>query len=123
MVSLEMCDEDIVLRVAQMLGAACVQLREPKHASWNVTYIARVTGRQAAEWMRRLGHQMGSRRSAVIDAALVLYHPIRLSEVPITCVVPNCGRPHRSRGLCHRHYMSWSRDRAKGQLPRVTPLR
>lgn len=48
---------------------------------------------------------------------------IRLVDPPPTCVVPGCDRPHESRGLCHKHYMSWLRDVAKGRAPRVTPLR
>src|SRR5207244_4906431 len=42
------------------------------------------------------------------------------SRVAPTCVVPGCTKPHRSRGLCHAHYMLWSRDLKKGRIPRVT---
>jgi hypothetical protein len=73
--------------------------------------------------MRRLRPFMGIRRTAAIDAALAAYHPIRLIDPPERCVVDGCDDPHRSRGLCHRHYMSWMRDVAKGRTPRVTPLR
>ena len=121
-VSVEMSDQTVVLRAAQILGAS-VQPREPVDPEWSVTYVARITGHGAAGWMRRLRDRMGDRRSAAIDVALAAYRPIRLREVPAKCVVPNCGKPHRSRGLCHSHYMSWSRDRAKGRTPRITPLR
>jgi hypothetical protein len=73
--------------------------------------------------MRKLKPLMGTRRGAAIDAALAAYNPIRLVHAPPTCIVDGCERPHRSRGLCHAHYMSWSRDLAKGRTPRVTPLR
>ena len=73
--------------------------------------------------MRELRPYMGLRRIAAINVALAAYHPIRLTQMSATCVVSGCNRPHRSRGLCHAHYMSWWRDRAKGRAPRVTPLR
>jgi hypothetical protein len=123
LVSVEMCDEDVVARAAQILGAVTVRMREPEDEDWSTTYVARITGDQAAEWMRRVRDRMGVRRSGAIDAALAAYRPIRLTQVPTTCVVLGCGRPHRSRGLCNTHYMSWSRDRAKGRTPRITPLR
>ena len=66
---------------------------------------------------------MGARRAAAIDTALEDYYPVRLTEMPANCVVPGCFEPPRARGLCHRHYMSWSRDVAKGRTPRVKPLR
>ena len=122
-VSVEMCDKDIVVRAARILGAVSVRSREPEDEDWSVTYVARITGDQAAGWMRRIRNRMGARRCGAIDAALAAYQPIRLAEVPTTCVVPGCERPHRSRGLCNTHYMSWSRDRARGRTPRITPLR
>jgi hypothetical protein len=73
--------------------------------------------------MRRLRPLMAGRRGAAIDAALAAYHPIRLTPAPARCIVSGCERPHRGRGLCHKHYMSWSRDRKRGRAPRVTPLR
>jgi len=66
---------------------------------------------------------MGARRTAAIDAALAAYKPVRLVDPPATCVVPDCRDETRARGLCHKHYMSWSRDVAQGRTPRVTPLR
>jgi hypothetical protein len=51
------------------------------------------------------------------------YHPIRLVDPPATCVVPQCSDPHRGRGLCHKHYMMWSRDKTKGREARIAPLR
>ena len=122
-ISVEMCDFDVVSRAANVLGAASVQLREPDEARWNLTYVAAIVGKRAAEWMRTLRPCMGLRRGAAIDAALVAYQPIRLIDPPETCLVDGCKRPHRSRGLCNTHYMSWSRDLAKGRTPRVTPLR
>ncbi|TMC75701.1 MAG: hypothetical protein E6J09_11995 [Chloroflexi bacterium] len=119
----EMCDEEIVARAGHILGVGRIYRRYPKRAEWSITYIAQISGHRAAEWMRRLRPYMGLRRISAINKALAAYHPIRLINVPATCVVSGCERSHRSRGLCHAHYMTWSRDRAKGRAPRVTPLR
>jgi hypothetical protein len=122
-VSVEMCSEDVVRRASRILGAVAVRERQPADERWSITHITRISGHQAAEWMRRLRGRMGARSSAAMDAALAGYHPIRLIDAPVTCVVPTCGRPHRARGLCNTHYMTWSRDLARGRPPRVTPLR
>ncbi|HEX9437012.1 MAG TPA: hypothetical protein VGA16_07645 [Candidatus Limnocylindria bacterium] len=66
---------------------------------------------------------MGARRSSEIDAALAAYHPIRLTKAPEHCVVTECREPHRGRGLCHKHYMTWARDQKAGKTPRIDPLR
>lgn len=82
-----------------------------------------VSGHDAAMWMIKLRESMGERRRNAIDNALAKYRPIRLIDAPTTCMVPECLQTHRSRGLCHKHYMSWSRDVARGRTPRITPLR
>ena len=122
-VSLEMVDRDVIERAARVLGAARIQRVEPDRPEWSVTYRAAVAGKLAAEWMRKLRPLMGHRRRLAIDAALAAYQPIRLVDPPRTCVVPGCSAPHRGRGLCHKHYMTWSRDRLTGRSPRVMPLR
>jgi hypothetical protein len=121
-VKVEMCEQDVVARVADLLNTR-LWVEEARTEGWRPTYVAQIAGHEAAGWMGVLRPYMGRRRTAAIDTALAVYHPIRLTEVPLTCVVPGCGRPHRSRGLCNTHYMSWSRDRAKGRPPRITPLR
>jgi hypothetical protein len=88
-----------------------------------MTYSVAISGAPAADWMQRLRPLMGERRRAAIDAALEAFYPERLSVAPEHCVVPGCPGAHRGRGLCHKHYMSWLRDVAKGRVPRVTPLR
>ena len=117
-----MCEQDVVERVADLLDTR-LWAEAARTEGWRPTYVAQIAGHRAAEWMGALRPYMGLRRTAAIDAALAGYHPIRLTEVPAICVVPGCERPHRSRGLCNTHYMSWSRDRAKGRSPRITPLR
>ena len=121
-IKVEMCDQEVIERAAFLLDAR-VWVAGPRAEGWRPTYIAQIAGQHAAEWMRQLRPYMGIRRTAAIDAALSTYQPIRLIAPPLVCVVQGCQRPHRSRGLCHAHYMSWSRDRAKGRRPRITPLR
>ncbi len=122
-ISLHMCDEAVVRRAARILAATGVWSRKPRDERWRTTYVTSVSGQAGFNWMSRLRPLMGERRRAAIDRALAAYHPIRLVRAPETCVVAGCASPHRARGLCHTHYMSWSRDVARGRTPRVTPLR
>jgi hypothetical protein len=122
-VSVQMCDAAVVFRAARILGAGAVSMREPEQADWRPTYVAKVGGAHAADWMRTLRSFMGERRRAAIDTALAKYHPVYLVHPPAECIVPGCSEPHRGRGLCHKHYMMWSRDKAKGREARIAPLR
>ena len=118
-----MCSEDIVSRASRLIGAPSVTVQQPEHEAWSVVYAAAISGSDGAHWMRRLRDHMGRRRTEAIDAALAAYHPIRLVDPPGSCTAPGCHEPHRGRGLCHKHYMMWSRDRAKGRVARIAPLR
>jgi hypothetical protein len=122
-ISLKLCDRDIVERAARQLGAGEIRRIEPEREEWSVTYHTSIGGHRAAGWMRRLRPLMGRRRAAAIDLALAAYQPIRVVAPPSTCVVAGCASAHRSRGLCHKHYMTWLRDRASGRPARLTPLR
>lgn len=121
-IKVEMCEQEVIERAARLLDTR-VWVVPPGTEGWRPTYVAQIAGHRAAEWMRDLRPYMGLRRMAAIDAALSAYHPIRLIAPPPVCIVEGCERPHRARGLCNVHYMSWSRDRARGRVPRITPLR
>ena len=122
-ISLNMVSRDIVARAARLLATTNVHPVPARDPSWRPTVRAAVSGAAAAAWMQRLRPLMGERRRAAIDDALDRYYPIRLIEVPATCCVSECSEPPRARGLCHKHYMTWLRDRARARRPRVTPLR
>jgi hypothetical protein len=121
-IKVEMCEREVIERGAQLLDTR-VWVVPPRTQGWRPTYVAQIGGHRAAEWMRALRPYMGLRRTAAIDVALSAYHPIRLIAAPLVCIVQGCERTHRARGLCNTHYMSWSRDRARGRTPRITPLR
>ena len=104
----EMCEREVIARVADLLDTR-VWVETSRAEGWRPTYVAQIAGHRAAMWMRALRPLMGIRRKTAIDAALAAYHPIRLTEVPLICVVEGCGRPHRSRGLCNTHYCRSSR--------------
>ncbi len=122
-ISVQMCDAQVVSKAAAILGAPSVRARQPRDPRWRMTYVATLVGADAAKWMERLGPLMGARRRVAIEAALRNYRPTRLVDAPDRCVVAGCTQPHRARGLCHKHYMSWLRDVAKGRMPRVASLR
>jgi hypothetical protein len=126
LIRLEMCARDVVRVAADVLGVKNVSAKHDDRAverGWSPSFCVALSGARAADWMRRLRPWMGARRTSEIDRALGAYHPIRLTKAPEHCVVPGCDAPHRGRGLCHRHYMLWDRDRKAGKAPRVRPLR
>lgn len=124
--SVTMCDRDVLERAASILGIVTVLPRSIEQVAtrgWSPQFKIGLCGSRAATWMRTLRPLMGERRRGQIDRALAGYHPIRLTKAPAHCVVNGCWRSHRGRGLCHRHYMQWHRDRKAGRPSHVTPLR
>ncbi|MDP9265592.1 MAG: hypothetical protein M3O91_05670 [Chloroflexota bacterium] len=105
------------------MDATAIWRTEARRADWNPTFNWRVVGPRAEPTMRRLRPYMGERRGRAIDLALASYNPIRLTDAPSTCAMAPCEQPHSARGLCHKHYMMWTRDRASGHAQRITPLR
>jgi hypothetical protein len=123
-ISVEMCDRPTVARAAGMLGAPRIWRDSGGvDRGWSPTYIAKISGNRARPWMMTLRPFMGRRRRAAIDRAVASWSPIRLVPAPSGCLVPDCPKPHRSRGLCHAHYMRWCRYRAAGKDPGFQPLR
>lgn len=125
LISVEMADLDVMQRAAQILDAH-VRPRTTERGparGWSPTFCMAVSGARASDWMKALRPWMGERRRGQIDRALAAYRPVRLSTPPPACVVAGCEADHRSRGLCHRHYMQWDRDRRAGREPRVKALR
>lgn len=125
-ISMQMCDLEVVQRAATILSIERVSRKDVernRERGWSPAFYVAIGGARAAEWMRELRPAMGQRRASQIDHALAQYRPIRLTEAPPHCVVADCREPHRGRGLCHKHYMKWDRDRKAGGIPRITPLR
>ena len=125
-IKLEMSNKEVVRRAADLLGVDRVWRRRDARGTtrgWNETFGVSVRGARAATLMRGLRGRMGQRRTASIDRALAAYTPHRLVDPPDDCIVIACGEPHKARGLCHKHYMTWSRDRRAGKAARIRALR
>lgn len=126
-VSVQMTDRDVVERARAVMRAPNVWPKKhseyARRRGWSRMYATAATGLRGAELMVKLRPFMGERRTRETDRALAAYEPIRLMDPPEVCTVQDCSAPHRGRGLCHKHYMTWSRDRARGREPRVKPLR
>ena len=125
-VQMTMCDRFVLERAMTLMPGSHIYAVSDKRGAergWSASWIVMVNGLPAAEVMRSVLPWMGSRRTRAIDRSLSAWHPIRVAAPRLSCIVPGCRRRHAARGLCNAHYMSWSRDRAKGRTPRVTPLR
>jgi hypothetical protein len=72
--SLQMTDEDVVVRVATMFGRKASRW-QPRDQRWLPTYLVRVTGAKAVAWMAALRPLMGQRRQSQIDRAVASYEP------------------------------------------------
>ena len=125
-VQITMSDRYVLDRAMSLMpGSRIYSVSDERQAErgWSDAWIVTVNGFPAAAVMRSVLPWMGSRRSTAIDRSLSAWRPIRVAPRRSSCVVPGCWRRHAARGLCNTHYMSWSRDRAKGRVPRITPLR
>jgi hypothetical protein len=125
-VQMTMCDRSVLERAVSLMPSSHIYAVIDKRGverGWSESWMVRVTGPAAATVMRAVLQWMGSRRTEAINRSLSAWRPIRVAPPRSSCIVPGCARRHAARGLCNTHYMSWSRDRAKGRVPRITPLR
>jgi hypothetical protein len=125
-VQMTMCDRFVLERAMTLMpGSHIYEVNDKRDAErgWNDSWIVTVNGFPAAAVMRAVLPWMGSRRTTAIDRSLSAWRPIRVAPPRSSCIVTGCWRRHAARGLCNTHYMSWSRDIAKGRSPRITPLR
>lgn len=74
-VSVEMTDQDVVDRVALLVGVKRISTK-PRNG-WTPTFSVRVTGTRAVNLMYQLRPLMGQRRQSQIDSALASFNPIR----------------------------------------------
>jgi hypothetical protein len=125
-VQMTMCDRFVLERAMDLMPSSRIYVITDKRNAergWSQAWMVRVSGPPAAAVMRAVLQWMGSRRTRAIDRSLSAWRPIRVAPRRSSCIVPECPRRHAARGLCNTHYMSWSRDRARGRTPRITPLR
>jgi hypothetical protein len=125
-VQMSMCDRFVLDRAMSLMPSSHLYaIRDDRAAElgWSEAWMVMVNGPPAASLMKAVLPWMGSRRTEAIDRSLSAWRPIRVAPRRSSCIVDGCSRRHAARGLCNTHYMSWSRDRAKGRPPRITPLR
>jgi len=73
-VQVSMTDEDVMRRIATLLGYVC--LNPPlRNLAWKPIYIVRLRGKRAVALMQLLKPLMGKRRQEQIRRALVCYKP------------------------------------------------
>lgn len=78
-VSIGMTDEDVIARVAALLGRDYAA-RPPREAHHKTNYLTSINGQQAAILMALLRPLMGERRRAAIDRALDAWTPPRTPQ-------------------------------------------
>jgi hypothetical protein len=125
-VQMTMCDRFVLERAMSLMPSShlyAVRNDRGIARGWSQSWIVTVNGPPAAAVMSAVLRWMGSRRTSAINRSLSAWRPIRTAPRRSSCIVPGCPRPHAARGLCNTHYMSWSRDRARGRTPRISPLR
>lgn len=78
-VALSMTDEDVVARVAALMGQSYHQTKAARYRrnGWKTPYYVHIRGTPAVLLMRRLRPHMGKRRQAQIDRAIANVRPPR----------------------------------------------
>lgn len=75
-VALEMTDEDVVAKVANLLEISYRQTKNRKPGIWKRSFFLQLRGKRAVVLMKELYPLMGLRRKAQIDRALAAYDPL-----------------------------------------------
>lgn len=69
-IAVEMTDEDVIARVADLLGVSTYSTCRPRQDHHKQSFRVMIRGKKAAEWMRCLQPLMGERRQRQIETAL-----------------------------------------------------
>jgi hypothetical protein len=75
-VALHMTDEDVVARVANLVGVRHRPVKNRNPGVWKDSFLLQVRGGRAVELMTTLRPLMGARRQVQIDRALANYDPM-----------------------------------------------
>ena len=91
----QMTDEDVVQRVASLLGTSMVRNKQDKRKShWKPTFSARLRGKKAVELMELLRPLMGKRRGEQINRAIASYKVLQetLTAAQVREIRKRCSR-------------------------------
>jgi hypothetical protein len=114
-VAVNMTDCDIIERIASIWGVQSVRLK-PRQAHWNDTYLAKLRGTRANEFMQLIFPIMGQRRQTQIDVALKAYAERRkkrfkLTEEQVTAIKSRIAAGETAKSIAHdfpvSHYAIW----------------
>lgn len=82
-ISMTTTDLDVAQRVASVFGRKLTYVKK-RNTKWKQSYLARIDGRRAIEWMNRLRPYMSERRQKQIDCAVESYQPKYFGKRPLT---------------------------------------
>jgi hypothetical protein len=113
-VSVQMTDEDVIARVATLIGnkyQTCIDVKNP---TYKPLHSVKTVGKKAVDLMRLLRPLMGIRRQKQIDAALATYttyvprsprRKLDAQGIANVVMLANSGLPQReigdAMGICH----------------------
>jgi hypothetical protein len=83
-ISINMTDEDVIRRAADVFGIRVVHCRRSQNEKWKPSYLVQIRGRKAVELMQMLRPLMGNRRQQQIDKALAAYQGVRRSKLNLS---------------------------------------
>jgi hypothetical protein len=106
-----MTDEDVVARVAELLGVGYVKHVSSRNPAWKPSYFAHLQGQRAVRLMLELRPLMGERRKAQIDAAVATWapRPSRISREQGEAIVGEFRAGRSAKSLAEAYGISkWS---------------